>query len=171
MKSTEVYACLKEVLGPWTKANGFKRTKSFLGWFKPHGDRFLTFWFQCSRDGWDDFAGSKFAVEFQLDQMSEPGGLGTRARIARFLDSNQLERAHQLQNDVISKLEKPPSGHFLLQSAPELRDYYLSKFQLLSVPPTNQSDLWLRYHDEDDVRRWGSFVLDALPGILRSLAP
>lgn len=169
--STEVYGKIKEVLGPWCKANGFKRTRSMLGWFKPYENRFLVFWFQCSQDGWDQFAGSKFIVEFQLDSISEPGGAGDRHRLPFFLDQNQLEQVRQLQNEVISHLKKPSPDYFILNMDQRTRDWYLAKFNLVSDAPTNQSDLWLRYHGVEDIRRWTLFVQQALPGILGRLAP
>jgi hypothetical protein len=171
MKSAEVYGIIRNAVGPWCKANGFKRAKSMLGWSKPYRDRFLVFWFQCSRDGWDPFAGSKFVVEFQLDSISEPGGGGDRHRLSHFLDPEQLERVKGHQNAVIAKLRKPSPDYFILQMEERVRDWYLGQFTPLSEAPSNQSDVWLRYHDAEDVRRWAAFVQDLLPGIVKRIAP
>jgi hypothetical protein len=170
MKSTDVYAAIKEVIAPWTIANGFKRTKTLLGWSRPHGSRFLVFWFQCSRDGWDSHAGSKFIAEFQFDSTSEPGGAGLRHRLPHFLAPPQLEEARQLQNRVISKLEKPAPDHPLVRD-PGLRAWYLAKFEPLAAAPSSRTDFWLRYGDEDDVRHWARFIKTALPEIFGKLAP
>jgi len=75
-----------------------------------------------------------------------------------------------LQNRVISKLEKPAPSHPLIRD-PGLRAWYLAKFELLEAAPSSQTDFWLRYRDEDDVRRWAQFVKAALPDILGKLAP
>ena len=38
MRSTEVYRVLREQIAPWAEAEGFKRGKSLLSWYRPHGE-------------------------------------------------------------------------------------------------------------------------------------
>jgi hypothetical protein len=69
VKSTDAYRVIRPVIAPWCKAEGFSRTPGgMLGWQRRQAEEHLVFWFQCSRDGWDDYAGSKFIVEFQLSE-------------------------------------------------------------------------------------------------------
>lgn len=173
MKSTEVYQQIKIVFASWCKANEFKRTQGgMLGWYKPYGDRFVTFWFQCSQDGWNEFAGSKFTVEFQVGSDPRPGTPAVVCqRLGFLLDPDQLESLKHVQNEVISKLKKPGSDYFMLQMEQRVRDWYLSKFDLLPVAPLSKGDHWLRYHDPGDIQRWAAFVLSALPGVFKQVAP
>ena len=66
MKSSEAYRVLKAQLDPLLRKDGFKRAKGLLSWMLPHGNRSLVTWCQVSQDGWDNYSGSKFTVEFQL---------------------------------------------------------------------------------------------------------
>ena len=38
------------------------------------------------------------------------------------------------------------------------------------VQYTGRSDVWLRYHDERDVRRWGEFIAEVLPAAVSRIA-
>ena len=170
MQSTEAYRVVREVVGPWCRVQGFRRTKSaFPGWYKPVTDRFLVFWFQCDKRGWDNFAGSKFTVEFQLG--SEPG-IGTmrvgenRKRLPQFLDNKELEKMREIQNNVILRLRRPPSNHPALHISPEISAVYLEKFKPDTKPYKSSDDIWLRYYTDRDVKRWAEFVLAQLPLIV-----
>ena len=59
-------------------------------WCKPYGDQFLVFWFQCSSDGWDPYAGSQFTVEFQIANRPVLGLGVNRKRLALLLTEDQL---------------------------------------------------------------------------------
>jgi hypothetical protein len=90
MKSTEVYRVLRDELAPVLKSLGFKRGKEFLSWTREHDGLYTVLWCQVSRDGWDDYAGSSFVVEFQR---SEATGVGmpakARKRINKLLADDQ----------------------------------------------------------------------------------
>jgi hypothetical protein len=173
MKSTEVYRAIRQLVGPWCKQNGFKKTSSgMLGYIKPQDGRYLVFWFQCSQEGWDAYAGSKFVVEFQLSSLDHIGacaGEYTRNRLPHFLDENDLERVRQMQNRVISKLTVPPADYFVLKISDQVGKWYLSKFQSIDQPYTASDDIWFRYSDEEDVTRWSEFVLEILPKAIARL--
>jgi hypothetical protein len=163
MKSTEVYRALRETLDSYCKAEGFKRTRGgMLGWSRPLADRFVTFWCQCSRDGWDSCAGSKFTVELQDGDAPLPGFGQRNQRIGRLLSAADREVARDLQNQVIAGLPRPPADHPLLQGS--LADYYRQNFE-----PVHRvdDDLWFRYYSVADVIRWGEFLRAQLPDALR----
>lgn len=161
-----MYAIGRTVLAPWCKQHGFKRNKSGrLGWYKAVDDGFLAFWLQCSMDGWDGYAGSKFVIEFQLAPTPDLYH-GRRARFAQLASADQLTEAWRLQNRVIAKLPKPPGDYFIFGMEGKFVDWYLSKFQPVTEEYTNHSDIWFRYHDAEDVTIWAHFLLDALPTVL-----
>ncbi len=171
MKSTEVYRIIRDVIAPWCKTQGFKRTKGgMLGWYKPVGNKFLVFWFQCSMDGWDNFAGSRFVVDTQLSDEPIVGSSIQHQRLPHFLDDAQLEQVRQIQNMVTERLKAPPETYFVLHISPSVREWYLAKFQPITRKYANTDDIWLRYFFPEDVRRWAEFALDHLPSILESFA-
>jgi hypothetical protein len=52
----------------------------------------------------------------------------------------------------------------------KVRSWYLAKFEPELGPYTGHSDVWLRYYDEGDVRRWGEFIAEVLPGAVSRIA-
>jgi hypothetical protein len=161
--SKQVYRILRASLDPWCKTEGFRRGQAFLSWYQERGSAFLAFWCQCSQDGWDDFAGSKFVVELQIGDSPEVGAPGVRrSRLAEVLTTEELEEVRQIQNEVISQLPRPPRNHSALQD-PRLRDWYLRKFDPVNQPYRSTHDVWLRYGKPEDVERWGAFLRSKLP--------
>ena len=82
-----------------------------LCYVRPQDTRFVFFWFQCSEDGWDAYAGSKFVIEFQFSTADRSGAYDddcVRNRLPHFLDETDLERLRQMQNCVVGKLTLPP---------------------------------------------------------------
>ncbi|MCI0631607.1 MAG: hypothetical protein L0Y44_13235 [Phycisphaerales bacterium] len=170
MKSTEVYKLIREVIGPWCKEQGFKRTTGgMLGWHRPHADQQLVFWFQCSQDGWDPYTGSKFILEFQVAGDPQPGASGARRyRLPYFLSEAELEEVRAIQNSVIAGLPPPPKDYYVFGLGAATSEWYRGKFQPVPEPYRNQDDIWLRYHTPADVRRWADFVLAVLPTSIRA---
>ncbi|WP_172205396.1 hypothetical protein [Niveibacterium sp. COAC-50] len=170
MKSTEVYALLKSELGPWFKAAGFKRADTFLSWSRPHGNLHITAWCQVSRDGWDEYSGSKFVVEFQLAPDPIVGASATRRqRLARLLTPEQREAARRIENEVIASLKRPPKTHPSLHVSPEVTRWYLAKFDTVSAPYPEGHDIWLRYAKPEHVSGWAQFILPLLPGCVSAV--
>jgi hypothetical protein len=167
MKSMQVYTIIREVIGPWAKSTGFKRgTGGMLNYVRPADDLFHTFWFQCSQDGWDDHTGSKFTLEFQESTMPEVGCAGTRIRFFALLTPDDRELVRSTQNSVISTLSPPPRGHWAHGLEGDTKKWYLAKFELVREPYRETDDVWLRYGQASDVRRWAEFLLDQLPRLL-----
>lgn len=166
MKSDAVYQGIREVFGPWAKDQRFKRTKGgLLGWYRSQADGYLVFWFQCSRDGWDAFAGSKFVLEFEFSQEPQPGVGTRRERFSRLLDASQRERMRMIQNEIIAKLPAPPGNHPALK-VDSLAQYYRNMFAQVLTPYSERQDVWLRYQSEGDVHRWADFLLPEMPTLL-----
>jgi hypothetical protein len=173
VKSTEVYSIIRQALASWCKEHGFRRTEGgMLGWYKPIGNQFIIFWFQVSRDGWDEYAGSKFIVEFQISD--EPfigaGHHNQRWRLPKFLNEDELEHVRRIQNAVIAKLEKPNRDYHVFQLGDDVVNWYLAKFNPIVERYSRTDDIWLRYKEKEDVKRWAVFVKDMLPKIVRWLS-
>jgi hypothetical protein len=167
MKSTAVYATLRSIIDPWSKEAGFKRKSGgMLSYFRPSGEVFETFWFQCARGGWDQYTGSQFTLEFQSAPVPSPGQGGPRWRFPTLMTAAELEQVRFLQNVVIRKLRRPPSDHWAHGLVGDTRKWYFAGFDLIGVPFHEHSDVWLRYADDEDVRRWGEFILPLLPQFL-----
>ena len=167
MRSTEVYRVLNARIGPWCKAAGFRRTKGgMLGWVRPQDALQLVFWFQCSRHGWDPYAGSQFTLEFQLADHPEPGRGRSRKRFFGLLTAEEREALRAHQNQVIAGLTRPATTHWSEQLDARARGWYLGQFESVKEPYGAQQDVWLRYGGEADVIRWADFLLPCLPRML-----
>jgi hypothetical protein len=172
LKSTDAYREIRTVVGPWCKANGFKRGKSGLSYAKPIGEKHLLFWFQVTRNGWDDYSGSAFIVEFQLSSSPNVGAIqGIRRRLPHFLAEIDLARVRQMENSVVASLPRPPRDHpVLTQMGRDVAEWFLQKFKPRSQSYTTSSDIWFRYHSAEHVRKWAEFVLSVLPRATSEMA-
>ena len=141
-----------------------------LSYYRPAEGGFHTLWFQCSQDGWDPFAGSKFTLEFQADSKSEPGHGMRRLRFHELLSNDELEQVRDLQNRIIQKLTRPPGNHWVHGMPDEVRRGYLAKFDSIREPFTTRDDIWLRYIEDRDVRCWADFLLNREPPLLDRFA-
>ena len=164
MKSTEVYSQLRSEFSPWFKAAGFKRSKGFLSWSRPHGEAHLVVWCQISQIGWDAYSGSQFVVEFQKSKEPLVGASAIhRSRIASFLSQLEREEVRCIQNSVIAALRRPPPNYPILQIAPSVASLYLGNFRALASPYPPAQDIWFRYAAPEHIARWSQFILRKLP--------
>jgi hypothetical protein len=164
LKSTDVYNQLKGELGPWFKAAGFKRGSGLLTWARRHGDWWTLAWCQVSQDGWDDFSGSKFTVEFARAEAAQAGANGPwRARLPRLLTAQERERVREIQNGIIAKLREPPRHHPMLTAGAAIRAAYARRFKRVAEPYTPGDDIWFRYANSADLSTWSVFILEKLP--------
>jgi len=170
MNSTEVYGVLKRELSPVLKPLGFKRGKSFLSWFRIHNGLCTVLWCQVSRDGWDDYAGSQFTVEFQRSSDSEAGSHSKRRmRIAKLLSESQREHVWRIQGQVIASLRRPPSNHPTLSVSPEVAKWYLAKFEKPSRRYDQGDDIWFRYANAEHVAVWATLLARLVPKCVGSI--
>jgi len=170
MKSTEVYGVLKRELSPVLKPLGFKRGKSFLSWFRIHNGLCTVLWCQVSRDGWDDYAGSQFTVEFQRSSDSEAGSPSKRRmRIAKLLSEGQRQEVWRIQGSVIASLRRPPSNHPTLTVSPEVAKWYLAKFEKPSRRYDQGDDIRFRYANAEHVAVWATLLARLMPKCVGSI--
>lgn len=170
MKSPEVYAAIRDGLGPSLESLGFRREKALLSWSREHEGQQTVLWCQVSRDGWDDYAGSKFVVEFQRSDSPEAGAPSSvRARLSRFLADDQRAEAGRIQCQVIASLSRPPRTHPALHVSPDVTRWYLEKFEPLRGAYGPGDDLWLRYAKAEHVTTWADFLRRVAAGCVEAI--
>lgn len=160
MKSTEVYKEINSIVFPNLKSNGFKKTKSgMLGYYKLLKEFYLVIWFQCSQDGFDQYAGSKFIVEIQISKTNEIGRDSIiRQRIPFFLTENDFAEIIKIENQIKDKLQKPPKTHYIFSLAEDVQNWYKKKFERATNTYNKSSDIWFVYFNEKDVQKWISII-------------
>ena len=168
MKSTEVYKVINEIIFPNLKSTGFKKAKSgMLGFYKQLKKQYLVIWFQCSRDGFDKFAGSKFIVEIQISATNEIGTESTvRKRIPFFLTKYDFENISKIENEIRFKLEKPPITYFIFSLTQDIQNWYKRKFKKTTTKYNNKSDIWFVYSDKADIQKWMKIIEPAINKII-----
>jgi hypothetical protein len=156
MKSTEVYKEINKYIFPNLKSNGFKKTKSgMLGFYKQLKENYLIIWFQCSREGFDQYAGSKFIVEIQISETNLIASSSiVRDRIPFFLKENEFTEIAKIENEIKSKLKIPPKTYYIFSLDDEIQNWYKKKFDKIDSTYNNSSDIWFVYFDPIDIEKW-----------------
>jgi hypothetical protein len=73
-----------------------------------------------------------------------------------------------LQNEVLSSLRRAPPDYYALHVSPEVRKWYLAKFELVREPYTETDDIWFRYASSKDVTAWANFLVAAAPVVIET---
>ncbi len=155
--STEVLAIAREELRSTLASLRLKR-ETERSWTGPIGSGWLRFRIQLwDRGSLDD---QWFTGELELD--GEDGG--AFGRILSLLTDEEREEHRQIQNLVIAK--SPLDETELDTLPPEWQAERLTGVtpRLAPYPPDPpDEDVWFRYVDADDVRRWMRFIGRVLP--------
>ena len=156
MKSTEVYREINRSISSKLRPHGFRKTKSgMLGFYKLLKEHYLIVWFQCSQDGFDKYAGSKFIVEIQISKSNLIGDESVlRQRIPFFMTEFELEVIAKTENEIVAKLPKPPRSYFIFSLPEDVQRRYLKKFEKISKKYNNSSDIWFVYFNQSDIEKW-----------------
>ena len=156
MKSTEVYKEINNIIFPNLKSKGFKKAKTgMLGFYKQLKEFYLVIWFQCSQDGFDQFAGSEFIVEIQISKTNKIGTTSVlRERIPFFLKGKDFKDIVRIENEIKSKLHKPPKTYFIFSLPENIQKWYMKKFEKVTTIYNNSSDIWFKYFDQADIEKW-----------------
>src|SRR5205823_11850108 len=72
---------------------------------------------------------------------------------------------YQIQNQVIRTLPRPPRSQYVGLS-PDARDWYIGNFETQLQPDHPNTQVWMRYHNLEDVEKWARFLKPELPGVL-----
>ena len=159
-KAKEFQRIVREILDPAMRGAGFSRPSSvgLGGWSRKHGDCWLVAWTQLSRGNYGDTSeGYQFIVECQVGTEPIAGSGVARARLYELLTDDERIEHLRIHNDVIVKTS--PNPRWLTGDG----NWYVARFQPRPTPFEPFEDVWFTYTDEDDVRRWLTFVAEVLP--------
>ena len=160
MKSTEVYKEINKIIYPTLKSNGFKKvTSGMLGFYKLLKEYHLVIWFQCSQDGFDIYAGSKFIIEIQISKSNDIGAASIFSRrIPYFLTEKEFNIIVKIENEIKDKLQKTSKNHYIFSLAENIQNWYTNKFKKVNKSYNNSSDIWFIYFDQADIEKWVKIV-------------
>ncbi|HJQ11975.1 MAG TPA: hypothetical protein VJ840_13180 [Gemmatimonadaceae bacterium] len=182
MKAAELYKLLEKRLRPLLAERDFKKQrKSRLTFQRLIGDNYQSVWFQCDKYGWDAYAGSSFFVNFTISATPDVEGVTRREeRLNFFLTDDELERARDYRNKIVSNIPKPPDSYFDwleagfaksvgAESAASLIRTVRDQFEPDSRPYRRNADFGLRYWSDADVEGWASFIAPVLPRAIQQM--
>lgn len=175
MKSTEVYKIINLIIKDDFKALGYKKTKGgMLGFYKQINKLYVIFWFQCSQSAFNFYTGSKFTIEFQL---SETDGIGSEAierhRISHYLTQEELQYITKKENEIRKNMKKPPSNYSLLNMSDDIKKWFMKNYEPIRDVYNNDTDIWLRYIEEKDIKEWVEYfknIIKRIVGVLEQKA-
>ena len=166
----EVYKELRDGLGPWTVANGFRRWPGRVaGWQRAAGaDQILRFMFEGS--GWpgDPEMGNSLTGLLQLDP--SPGdAAATPIRQSAFtgcLVRTELDRLASIQG-AINRRRPPLPAQFKADfQADTLLGLHLREQYDPSPGYQEGQSIPFSYYGIEDVREWIRFLIETLPAVL-----
>lgn len=166
----DVYKELRDGLGPWTAANGFRRWPGTVaGWQRAAGtDQILRFMFEGSGRAGDPEMGNSLAGRLQLDPF--PGdAAATPIRQRAFsgcLVRPELDRLAAMQGAINQRRPKLPAQFAADFPADTLLGLYLR--EQYDPSPRYQEGQYVpfSYYGIEDVREGIRFILDVLPAVL-----
>jgi hypothetical protein len=165
--SKEFQRLVREILAPALAGAGFSRPQSvgLGGWARDEGGSWSVAWVQLSRSNYGNTPeGYLFTVEVQLGDEPVAGTGRSRARLYGLL--TDAERAEHLAIHNAVAVKARPRPAMLGEPTTGDMDWYLSDFRPRSAPFEPFLDVWFRYTDEEDARRWLAFVARVLPGAI-----
>ncbi len=165
----DVYKELREALGPWTKASGFRKWPGTVaGWQRPQGgDQLLRFMFESSAWG-DPETGNSLTGRLQTDPA--PGDpTATPIQQLNFtgcLIGHELDRLAAIQGAINRRRPALPAQHKKDVGADTLLGLHLR--ELYDPSPKYQEGQYvpLSYYGMEDVREWTRFIVEVLPAVL-----
>ena len=163
--SKEFQRLVREIVAPALAAVGFSRPRGvgLGGWVRAEGNSWSVVWVQLSRANYGDTPeGYLFTVEVQLGEEPIAGSARSRARLYGLLTDAERDEHLQIHNVVAGKARPRPA--MLGDPTTGDMDWYLSAFRPRTEPFDQILDVWFRYTDEEDARRWLDFVARVLPG-------
>ncbi len=165
-KAPHVRRLAHEILDPLVAPLGFKAVAGVRsGWVGRQGDTTITFDLFFSK--WN-YGGLPDPYEFTIDFVVATDGPIGGDRLFHLLSEEQREEHRQIQNLVIAKI--PLDEEALSRLPPEWQADRLAAVGPRFAPYPPNLDIWCRYLDATDVRRWMGFIGRVLPSLLDRLA-
>jgi hypothetical protein len=166
----DVYKELRDGLGPWTAANGFRRWPGMVaGWQRAAGtDQILRFMFEGSGRAGDPEMGHSLTGRVQLDP--SPGDpAATTIRQSTFtscLVGPELDRLAAIQGAINQRRPALPAQFTAHFQADTLLGLYLR--EQYDPSPRYQEGQYVpfSYYGIEDVREWIRFLVETLPALL-----
>lgn len=165
--SKEFQRLVREIVAPALAAVGFSRPRGvgLGGWVRAERSSWSVVWVQLSRSNYGDTPeGYIFTVEVQLGEQPIAGTAPDRARLYGLVTAAEREEHLAIHNAVAGKAR--PRPEMVGDPTTGNMDWYLSAFRPRTEPFDPILDVWFRYTDEADARRWLEFVARVLPGAI-----
>lgn len=168
--ANDAYKELRDMLGPWTAADGFQQWPGTVaGWSKAvDPERLLRFKFEGASRMGDSDMGHALAGLVQLDPA--PGGpAATPIRQSAFstcLVGGELEQLAAIQGAINRRRPPLPAGFAEDFRADSLLGHFLRGLYEPSPKYQEGEHVSLSYYAIDDVREWARFIAGVLPAVL-----
>jgi hypothetical protein len=165
----DVYKELRDTLGPWTKANAFRKWPGkAAGWQRPQGAlELVRFMFEVSVWG-DSETGNSLTGYVQLDP--SPGDLtATPIRQVLFsgcLIGGELDRVAAIQGAINRRRPALPAQYKKDVGADTVLGLHLRELYDPSPKYQEGQSAPLSYFGMDDVREWARFIVEVLPAVM-----
>jgi len=182
LKAKELYQVLERRLRPLFAERDFKKQKRSRLTFQRLADaRYQSIWFQTDKYGWDSYAGGEFYVNFTVSESSDvEAGAVIEAMHADGLTDEELERARNYRDEIVSRIPKPPESYFIdleagfarsvgPDSARTLIETVRQRFEPETIPYRRHQDFRLRYWRAADVEGWANFIAPVLPRAIQQM--
>ena len=166
----DVYKELRDAVGPWTRANGFRRWPGTVaGWQKAvDAERLLRFKFEGAPRMGDPDMGHALTGLVQLDPA--PGGpAATPIRQSTFsscLAGVELDQLGAIQGAINRRRPALPAGFAEDFRADSLLGHFLRGLYEPSPGYREGEYVPLSYYGMEDVREWARYILEVLPAVL-----
>jgi hypothetical protein len=166
----DVYKELREALGPWTAANGFRRwPRTVAGWQRASGtDRLLRFMFEGASRWGDRDTGHSLTGLVQLDPApGDPAATPIRqSTFSSCLIRAELDRLAAIQGAINRRRPRLPAEYSDDVRADTLLGHYLRSLYEPSPRYQEGEYITLSYYGIEDVRDWTRFMIEVLPAVL-----
>jgi hypothetical protein len=167
MKNREAFTLFQKRLAPWFRERGFASAKdphhrATWGWTRPEAAAHFNIWWQGDKYPFDAFTGSKFVLEFEISHEIKPGYsdfFADRSRLNPLLNDDERSKLLELQNQVIGRLQMPTDEEYVkIYGFPPFHPMFEKQFAPVTQSYRPQEDVWLRYHNAEDMAIWADFV-------------
>jgi hypothetical protein len=162
LKITEVRKLLSSAMvAPFVECQ-FVRVGQKMQWRRVKPDRLQAIEFQFDKNGWDQFLGSKFTLNFE-ERYLNPEFPSRAARLGYLLEGHDLLGQMRKINDDIYKSFPESEVRSVMDDLAASAIPVVSEVENVNLVG---EDLWLSYYNEMHVSQWRDFFAQSLPAII-----
>jgi hypothetical protein len=175
-RSTEVYREMRAALGPWAKANGYRRRRgSQAGWVRPLGtERELSFWFDVNAWGSGATGGSSFHGTLEEAPSKASGVTPDRSTMRQLdvtlcLEQAELDELREIQNAINARRPRTSELEAWMREDSPLGEHTREDYRQYASgeKPYRPGDFVIfRYYSLEDVRAHTAFLARLLPEVV-----